>query len=89
MDKKVVIQILILAILILAIPLSVRLIQTQTQLKSRAVGEGIVPVESDTLKCTGSGAGQKCTTTRPEVELKLDSPFGSPVPVGVGGTGAQ
>lgn len=88
MDKKAVIQTLILAIIILAIPLSVRLAQTQQQLKSKAAGEGIVPVEGDTLKCSGSGAQQVCTTTKAAVEIKLDSPFGSPAPVGVGTTGA-
>lgn len=80
MEKKTIIVILIMAILLLAIPLTVKLVETQRQIISKATGNEIRFVTSDTLKCTGSGSTQRCTTTTPEVEIQLDSPFGSPMP---------
>lgn len=78
MDKKTIIGILLAAILLLAIPLSVKLLKSQLQLKSKASGNEIRFVTSDTLKCpSGNGI---CTTSTPDVSVQLDSPFGSPAP---------
>lgn len=72
-----------MAILLLAIPLTVRLVETQLQLQSKATGNEIRFVTSDTLKCAGEGNQQRCATTTPDVEIQLDSPFGSPLPTAI------
>lgn len=72
-DKKNVITYLILAILVLAIPLSVRLVQTQQQLTTKAAKDEITCPEAKL-------EGGVCVTKTPEIKLKLDSPFGPAKP---------
>lgn len=64
-----------MAILIVAIPLAVRLVQTQQQFKSRAAGDEIKFVESETLTCDDQGA---CTTSSTTIAMELTSPLGPP-----------
>lgn len=71
-SKKNLIPYLILLILVLAIPLGVRLVQTQQQLQSRAAG-GEVSFRGSGVTCPATG---ECTATQPQIEVVLDSPFG-------------
>lgn len=75
-SKKNLIPYLILAIFILAIPLGVKLVQTQTQLKSRAAG-GDITFRGTGVTCPATG---ECSATEAQIEVVLDSPFGSPLP---------
>lgn len=73
-SKKNIISYLIMAILIVAIPVAVKLVQTQQLLKSRAAGGGEITVlEDDKTKCPTQDS---CTTSSTTVQLKLTSPFG-------------
>ena len=78
MSKKTIIGVLIAGILILAIPLTVKLVQTQLQLKSRASGNEISFPDTDThsQKCQGN----VCTTTKADIQIQLDSPYGPQAP---------
>ncbi len=72
-SRKNIIYYLILLILILAIPLSIRLVQTQQQLKSRAAA-GEVSFRGEGVNCPAAG---ECTATQSQIEVVLDSPFGA------------
>lgn len=65
-----------MAILVAGIPLGVKLVQEQTQLKSRAAGGG-VSFRGVGVTCPATG---ECESTEPQVEVVLDSPFGAPLP---------
>ncbi len=74
-SKKNIITYLMLAIVALAIPLGVKLVQTQQTLKSRAAtGNEIkfVPKTGE-LECTSD----RCTTTKPEVQVEIQAPADS------------
>lgn len=60
--------------MIVAIPLTVKLVQTQQQLKSKATGNEIT-----CPKLTQDAAGN-CLAKDVNLELVLDSPYGSPSP---------
>lgn len=75
-SKRNLISYLILLILILAIPLGLRLVQTQQKLASRAAG-GEVTFRGEGVDCPVTG---ECTATRSQIEVVLDSPFGPPGP---------
>lgn len=77
-SKKNIITYLILAILVLAIPLGVKLVQTQQQLKSKAALE-TVTFRGEGVNCPATG---ECTATQPQIEVVLDSPFGPPLTSG-------
>lgn len=74
---------LAVAIVLVAIPFAVKLVETRQQLKSKASGDEIKFVESNTLKCKGND----CTTTKPDIEVELHSPFGGPQPTPAAGGG--
>lgn len=74
LSKKNIVTFLILAIILLAIPLGVRLIQTQQAIiKSRATG---TEVTFPDLKQNTEGNFE---TTTGNVKVRLNSPFGPPV----------
>ncbi|MBI2040239.1 hypothetical protein HYT18_04135 [Candidatus Microgenomates bacterium] len=76
-SKKNLITYLILAIIILAIPIGVRLVQQQTQLKSLAA-ESKIEFSGDGVTCDPSvpSSAIACTTTESTITIELTSPFG-------------
>lgn len=72
-SKKNIITYLILAIIALAIPVGIRLVQTQQLLKSQAAtGDITFP------GLTQDAQGNYVTTDPQKVNIKLESPFGPP-----------
>lgn len=80
-SKKNIITYLILAIIILGIPIGVKLVQQQTQLRSKAAGDEI-KFSGDGVKCDPNAASNEvgCSTTNPTVRVQITSPFGAPLP---------
>lgn len=74
-SKRNIIIYLVLAIIILTIPLVVGLAQKQTQLKSSAANADFkfVPQSDNSVKCDTSG--ENCTTTTPNIQIRITSPF--------------
>lgn len=72
-SKKNLISFLLLAILILAIPLIVRLVQQQTQIKSKAASGNEITFPD--LRKDERG---NFVTKSPQIKILLDSPFGPP-----------
>lgn len=75
-SKKNLISYLMLAIIILAVPLTVKLVQEQQILKSRAQA-------APPIKFTGTGVDcskPECTSTSPTLDIELLSPLGPPPP---------
>lgn len=73
-SKKNLISYLMLAIIILAIPLTVKLVQEQQILKSRAQA-------GPPIKFTGTGVDcsrPECTSTSATLDIELLSPLGPP-----------
>lgn len=67
--KKNILTLLIIFIALLIIPVGVKLVQEQQQLKSRAGGAA-------TINFTGSNVdSDKKTTTSPDVEVELRAPW--------------
>lgn len=76
LSKKNITTFLIIGILVLVIPFTVKLVERQQTLKSRAAGENAITfVPGDNIECDASG---NCTTTDSTVELELKSPIGPP-----------
>lgn len=73
-NKKNLAGILVLLVLILALPLGLNLLQRQQIIKSRAVGEPIVFVESSDLFQKDG----KWITKKPQISLQITSPLGPP-----------
>ncbi len=63
---------LVLLIMIIAIPVAVYLSNQQTQLKSRAAGDGNMTFTGEGVKESG---GQYSTTTK-DIQVVVTSPFG-------------
>lgn len=59
--------------MVVAIPVAVKLSQQKTQIKSQAAGEGEVSFTGPNVKQDTNG---NFTTSSPDVQLKLTSPFG-------------
>lgn len=79
-NRKNLIQLLLLAILIVAIPLAVKLVQTQQIFKSRAAfctGANCIQFSGTGVNCPSVA---NCVTTNPAgtVDLNLTSPLGPP-----------
>ena len=72
-SKKNIITYLILAIIVLAIPVGVRIVETQRALQSKATGNEITFPDLTRV----DSAGNPITTTT-QIKIKLDSPFGPP-----------
>lgn len=72
-SKRNIIGILLIAIMLLAIPVAVRLAQEQQQLRSQAAGEGDIIFTGTSVKQDSTG---NFTTTSPDVQIKVTSPFG-------------
>jgi len=72
-SKKNIITFLIIGILLASIPVGVRLAQEQQQLKSKAAALNVSFPTSNSLKQDNSG---NFTTTSPEIQIRVASPFG-------------
>lgn len=73
-SKKNIITFLLIGILLAAIPVAVRLAQQQQQLKSRAGGgPDVTFVTNDKVKVDSGG---NFTTTTPDIQVQVTSPFG-------------
>ncbi len=81
LSKKNLIPFLVLLILIIAIPLALRLVQTQQILKSKAAGEAITFTSSSTAPNTVNCTQTVCTTTSPTFDIQVVSPLGAAAPV--------
>lgn len=76
LSKKNIIAFLLLAIIVVAIPVGIKLVQTQQTIKSQAAGEPIVfPDLNRTDPTTGNPVSQGST-----IKVQLNSPFGPPTP---------
>lgn len=75
LTKKNIINLLLLAVIILAIPVAVKLVQTQQQLQSQATTVGGFSFP----ELRQDSAGNYVTNT-PNVKVQLNSPFGPPTP---------
>jgi len=70
-SKKNIIAYLLLAILALAIPLGVRLVETQTeQLQIQAAGGDLRFPKTETQECRGD----ECTTTSEVIKVEIKAP---------------
>ncbi|MBI4029429.1 MAG: hypothetical protein HY376_03620 [Candidatus Blackburnbacteria bacterium] len=76
LSKKNIITFLLLAIIAAAIPVGVKLVQTQQLLRSQAVETGN---EVTFPKLKQDAQGNYVTNTT-QIEVKLQSPFGPPAP---------
>lgn len=73
--------VLLLLILVVSIPLVVRLVQQQTQLRSKAAGGGQIvfkdpPGKPGVVKENPVGSGN-FVTTDPNIQIQVTSPFGA------------
>lgn len=72
LTKRNVIALLVLGVLALAIPIGVKLVQQQQQLRSKAVSQTPeIRFVGPNVSCDTAG---NCTTTSTTVELELSSP---------------
>ena len=73
-SKKNIITYLLLAVVVLAIPVGIRLVQTQQLLKSRAATGNEVTFPG----LNQDAQGNYVTTDPQKVDIRLESPFGPP-----------
>lgn len=69
-SKKHIIYFLLLLIMVVAIPVGVKLVQEQQQLRSQASGEGTVTPVGDGVTCVG----KICTTTTKGIQIDIKAP---------------
>lgn len=76
-SKKNIITYLILAIFILAIPLGVKLVQTQTKIQSRAQVGGEIKIpkrQTQEFDQQCDSSGDNCTTSKQRIQIEIKSP---------------
>ena len=83
-SKKHIIYLLLLLIVVVAIPLGVKLVQQQQQLRSQATGEGTITPVGEGVNCSGN----ICTTTTKQLQLDIKAMAGF-TPSATGGGGGQ
>lgn len=74
LTKKNIITFLVVILLLLAIPITVKLVQQQQQIKSKAAGD---PITFTGPNISKDSSGQYVTTD-PTVQVELNSPLGPP-----------
>jgi len=72
-SKRNIITFLLIAIMMAAIPVAVKMAQEQQQLKSKAASTAGIIFTGDKVKQDSSG---NYTTTSPDLQIKVTSPFG-------------
>lgn len=72
-SKRNIISFLVIGIMLAAIPVAVRLVKEQQQLKSKAASTAGIIFTGDKVKQDSSG---NYTTTSPDLQIKVTSPFG-------------